>query len=303
MEYQWLKDFVHLAETRSFSRAAELSHISQPAFSRRIRGLEDWVGTSLIDRSTSPARLTFAGEQFLAVAYQTIANLEVSREKLKRLTQQAHPQIVTFAVQHSISWRFYPEWLQHIEPHFEGITPHLRADDLPECVRDLRAEKADFVISYESPIAAGVFDLKGLRSMTLGKDRLIPVSQPDENHFPEFHLSDQGDVEVPILGFGAQAPLGRQVESILHRRGLMRRARFVYNNSMSGILRLKARNGGGIAWLPESLVEGDLASGALVRAGDPSWDLELEIQLHRLAETDSPVVSKIWNILQSLLVP
>jgi DNA-binding transcriptional LysR family regulator len=57
------------------------------------------------------------------------------------------------------------------------------------------------------------------------------------------------------------------------------------------------------AWLPESLVEGDLASGALVRAGDPSWDLELEIQLHRLAETDSPVVSKIWNILQSLLVP
>jgi len=38
----------YLAERRNFSRAAEARHVTQPAFSRRIRALEDWVGTPLV---------------------------------------------------------------------------------------------------------------------------------------------------------------------------------------------------------------------------------------------------------------
>jgi hypothetical protein len=45
-----------LAETRSFSRSAELRHVSQPAFSRRIQALEAWLATELIDRSVYPTR-------------------------------------------------------------------------------------------------------------------------------------------------------------------------------------------------------------------------------------------------------
>ena len=40
METKWLEDFVSLAETRSFSRSAQLRHVTQPAFSRRIQALE-----------------------------------------------------------------------------------------------------------------------------------------------------------------------------------------------------------------------------------------------------------------------
>ena len=40
MESKWLEDFISLAETRSFSRAAEARHVTQPAFSRLIRSLE-----------------------------------------------------------------------------------------------------------------------------------------------------------------------------------------------------------------------------------------------------------------------
>ena len=51
MESKWLEDFVSLAETGSFSRSAALRHVTQPAFSRRIRSLEAWLGADLIDRS------------------------------------------------------------------------------------------------------------------------------------------------------------------------------------------------------------------------------------------------------------
>ncbi|RZI92009.1 MAG: LysR family transcriptional regulator, partial [Variovorax sp.] len=62
METKWLEDFVSLAETRSFSRSAQLRHVTQPAFSRRIQALEGWAGTDLVDRTSYPTRLTPAGQ-------------------------------------------------------------------------------------------------------------------------------------------------------------------------------------------------------------------------------------------------
>ncbi|MCT7654667.1 LysR family transcriptional regulator [Oceanimonas sp. NS1] len=44
MELKWLKDFVALNEHGSFSKAAEARFVTQPAFSRRIRSLENWLG-------------------------------------------------------------------------------------------------------------------------------------------------------------------------------------------------------------------------------------------------------------------
>ena len=66
MNLFWLEDFLALAATGNFSRAAEERHMTQPAFSRRIRALEEWLGTELFDRSSQPARLTEAGEWFRA---------------------------------------------------------------------------------------------------------------------------------------------------------------------------------------------------------------------------------------------
>ena len=66
MNLIWLDDFLTLAASGSFSRAAQERHMTQPAFSRRVRALEDWLGVVLFDRSTQPATLTEAGEWFRA---------------------------------------------------------------------------------------------------------------------------------------------------------------------------------------------------------------------------------------------
>ena len=74
-EFIWLEDFLALASTGNFTRAAEDRHSSQPAFSRRIRALEEWIGASLVDRSTQPARLTEVGEWFRSVAAELVARV------------------------------------------------------------------------------------------------------------------------------------------------------------------------------------------------------------------------------------
>ncbi|HBC22829.1 MAG TPA: LysR family transcriptional regulator, partial [Pseudomonas sp.] len=61
LETKWLEDFVALAATRSFSQAAQRRFVTQPAFSRRIRSLEEALGLQLINRSRTPIELTEAG--------------------------------------------------------------------------------------------------------------------------------------------------------------------------------------------------------------------------------------------------
>ena len=75
MDTKWLEDFVSLAQTRSFSRSAQLRHVTQPAFSRRIQALEGWAGVDLVDRSIYPTRLTPAGDTFLAQAQEMLGSL------------------------------------------------------------------------------------------------------------------------------------------------------------------------------------------------------------------------------------
>ncbi len=64
MDFKWLEDFISVANTGNFSKSADQRNVTQPAFSRRIRSLEDWLGTTLIDRSSYPAKLTESGRAF-----------------------------------------------------------------------------------------------------------------------------------------------------------------------------------------------------------------------------------------------
>ena len=79
MDTKWLEDFVSLAETRSFSRSAQLRHVTQSAFSRRIQSLEAWAGFKLVDRSAYPTRLTLAGATFYVQAQEILLSLQSSR--------------------------------------------------------------------------------------------------------------------------------------------------------------------------------------------------------------------------------
>jgi len=78
----WLEDFIELARTRSFSRAAENRFVTHPAFGRRIKALEQWVGAELVVR-THPVSLTAAGQLFLDAATHSTDVLYAARAQLQ----------------------------------------------------------------------------------------------------------------------------------------------------------------------------------------------------------------------------
>jgi DNA-binding transcriptional LysR family regulator len=80
MELRQLRYFVAVAEQASFNRAAERLHVVQPALSRQVRGLEEEIGTLLLERLPRGVRLTPAGSAFLERARRILADVDAACE-------------------------------------------------------------------------------------------------------------------------------------------------------------------------------------------------------------------------------
>ena len=106
MNLIWLEDFLALAATGNFSRAAEDRHSSQPAFSRRIRALEEWVGVELFNRTSQPAELTPAGDYFRDVAEDLLARVARVPGQTKRVAD-ASSITLRIASTHALSFTFF----------------------------------------------------------------------------------------------------------------------------------------------------------------------------------------------------
>lgn len=293
----WFKDLGLLAKTGNFSQAAVLGNVSQPAFSRRIKALEQWVGTPLVDRTSQPVSLTDAGNQMLEAGEQALSRLETEREHVRDALSRPDRYLVTFATQHSIGWRFYPSWLEAFENAFGPIISRLRADDLPNCIDDLKKREVDFVLAYQSDFSSSMPPFPMLESLVIGHDHLIPVCKSDSDGLPIYKVGDTSETMVPYLRFRPTAPIGHHVEPLLRARGIENRLSVVYENSMVGALRIRVRDGQGIAWLPRSLVQPDIDAGLLAEAGQQNWWIGLEIRLHRTKDHTNPLTREIWTFL------
>ncbi|MCL6597785.1 MAG: LysR family transcriptional regulator [Alicyclobacillus macrosporangiidus] len=83
-----LEVFIAVVERRSFSRAADELHMTQPAVSQHIRVLEEYYGVKLVERRNRFIRLTKAGEVLYAQAKRIVREYAQARRLLEDLTQK-----------------------------------------------------------------------------------------------------------------------------------------------------------------------------------------------------------------------
>lgn len=294
MEIKWLEDFIALASTLSFSRAAMERHVTQSAFSRRIKQLETWLGVPLVDRATFPASLTPAGREFLPVAQEVVATLYRTRNDA-RARQGIKANTLSFAALHTLSITFFPRWLQEIEPRFGSLSTRLSADNssMEGMVSSLIEGESDFLLVYSHPAVTMLIDETRFAYRTLGAERIVAICAPDKHGRPLHPLTT--DKPVRYLAYGPGAFIGHALVEMFEQRALQRIP--VYENTMSEGLKAMAIAGWGLAWIPESIIGDDMEAGRIVRAGDPSWDLRMDIRLYRYLANERPIVRRFWDLV------
>jgi DNA-binding transcriptional LysR family regulator len=259
MELKWLDDYLAFVETGSFSAAAEKRHISQPAFSRRIQQLEEWLGVALIDRSHKPLCFTPLAEQHEATIRRLVTQIYELRATLR--TDSTYDLDAVLAVQHSLAGSRLPAFIE--ECH--GILPdqkfRIRFENHDDGVALLIRGEADVLLTYEPGHAALSVPQQLATACTLGNDALVLVASPQLCASARLHEPDR---PLPLLCFPSESFFGKLVRT--QALAELMRSRLVAVQCVSEFslgLREMALIQQGAAWLPRSLIAADLARGTL----------------------------------------
>nr|WP_163503257.1 LysR substrate-binding domain-containing protein [Halomonas socia] len=296
LETKWLEDFVALANTRSFSASARQRHVTQPAFSRRIRSLEQAVGVTLVDRSTTPVGLTPEGQLFLVTARNLVEQLSECLGHLRGLSMANEALDIVAA--HSLALTFYPQWISRLQQGTGELPTRLIAMNMGEAIHVLREGNCDLMLGYYDPYASMQLDAEVFPSFSIGQVKMVPVCLPDGSGAARFPLG--GSESVPFLSYTQGAFLGRSVRMLLKNDPLRMRLRTVYETAMAEGLKGMMLQGAGMAWIPDFCIRDELKRGKLVRAGGEEWDIPLEIRLYRCSLVHKPGVEKLWRQMMKL---
>jgi len=192
MNVTQLRAFVAVVEHGSFSEAARVMGLSQPAVTMQIQGLESDLGVTLLERHYRRIEMTEAGRALLPYARVVLGEMEAAREEIERLADQVGGHL-------NIAASTTPG--QYVLPKLFGS--FLRVH--PEASVSLRvydtADVVDLVESGEAQIGMTGAEVPGMRAVfeQMGTDSLVLVCPPDSHLLNRTELT-LGDVaEEPFI--------------------------------------------------------------------------------------------------------
>lgn len=259
MELKWLDDYIALIETGTFSAAAERRHVSQPAFSRRIQMLEEWLGVTLIDRSRKPLQFTPVAADNQAAFRNLVARIYEFRAVLK--SEALDGADITIAAQHTLAAAYVPGFLEKLRTLSPDQNFRIRSENRADSVAMLIRGQAEILITYDTPQAPCIVPAQLATRHVLGRDNMMLVACPALHK----QLSQvlEGD-PVPMLCYPPDSFFGQVVRAEAMPE-LMRRQQVIVRciSEFAMSLRELALIGQGAAWLPASLIHDDLQRGTL----------------------------------------
>ncbi len=298
MDIEWLEDFLVLSDLSSFTRAAQARNVTQSAFSRRIRSLEDWIGIALVDRDTVPPRLTMAGHLFRDSAREMVRQLHDTRIALGHRSKVFSG--IKLFVAHALVQYILPSWMRQINQQISGLKFEINAGETYEGMVSLSSGRCDLLMVYHSPVVPMSIDERLCPSVALGTDRLVPVCKPDENGTPMYRLTEAKVRHLPLLAYPPETFFGRICNGLIRFRPSDPCFNVVIQSGQARILHALVKEGAGIAWLPEHGIKSELIGGQLALAGDEEWIVPIDIRLYASHERSRLLHANLWENIREM---
>jgi LysR family cyn operon transcriptional activator len=147
LELRHLRYFLAIADTGSFTRAAERLHVTQPTLSHQVKQLESLVGTVLFERNTKEISLTAAGRLFKPYCERILKEIESSALAISELEGLMRGAL-RMAVFHSFSHSMLPAVLSEFALRYPGVHVTARLVPRVDMERDLLNAELDFAVAY-----------------------------------------------------------------------------------------------------------------------------------------------------------
>lgn len=153
MDLGTLNAFIAIAETGSFSSAAERLHLTQPAVSKRIAALEQQLDVRLFDRLGREIGLTESGRALLPRAYQILNVLDDTRRALNNLSGEVSGRL-TLATSHHIGLHRLPPLLRAFTRAYPKVALDIRFLDSEVAYEEILHGRAELAVITLAPQTA-----------------------------------------------------------------------------------------------------------------------------------------------------
>ncbi|MEA2120394.1 LysR family transcriptional regulator [Halovibrio sp. HP20-50] len=259
MDTQSLQAFLAVADSQSFSRAAEQLHLTQPAVSKRIATLESQAGARLFDRIGRRIALTEAGNVLLPQARRILFTVEDSRRALANLSGQVGGKL-TLATSHHIGLHRLPPLLKQYTQRHPEVELDLHFLDSEQAYQGVLDGTLEMAVVTLAP-----HPNEQLEVVELWRDRLCftcAVDHPLASHATTQARTRQGALSLSALcDFncvmpGAKTFTGSLIAQRFAEEGLTLPASMATNYLET--LKMMCSVGLGWSLLPEKLIDSEL---------------------------------------------
>jgi len=255
MQLESLKMFVDVVETGSFSRAAQLNHVTQSAVSQQIRALETRYEQRLLSRSARQVTPTPAGERLFRGCKEILARFgEVEQEIREQATEVSGTCTVSTIYSVGLhELNALQRNLLRAHPKVNMRLSYRRSDQVYD---DVILGAADLGLVAYPQARAGV-DLVPFR-----EDKLTLVMPPGHALAAKSKVSLSALAGLPFIGFDREAPSRKGIDKLFRDKGVEPNVSMEMDNVET--IKRAVELGLGIAILPAATIEHEVQAGTLI---------------------------------------
>lgn len=276
VELHQLRYFVHVAETLSFSRAAERCHVAQPSLSQQIRKLENELGHRLFDRMSRGVALTEAGRALLPRARRILGEVNAVDSAIADDIALGRGPLLVGAIP-TMAPFLLPGLVKRFTAEFPECRLTLREDFTENLVTALLDHELDLAI-MSTPIDEEMIQLE-----VIGRENLLLVTACGfPLHLGHDYLAIEDLRDQPAIVLHEMHCLSQQIDSFCSSRGVSRRI-FCRSSQLTTVLELVGL-GLGVSLVPEMCARADVSDNRQYQGfgeGGPSREIAVAYRVDR----------------------
>ena len=255
MQIQTFKVFCDLADTESFSKAAERNGITQSAVSQQVRSIEDQFQVRLIDRGRRALCLTPEGQAFLASSREIVGAYDELGTRMQKLQEVVSGEL-RIATIFSIGLHELPPYLKRFRREFPLVDVRMdyrRSAQVYAAVQENRADVG--LVAYPA-------SRRGITASVFWRDRLVVICAPTHPLASrrKIALGDVGGEK--FIAFEPDLPTRREVDRRLRQAGARVKVAFEFDNIETVKRAVEIESA--VSIVPRTSVRSEVETGQLV---------------------------------------
>ncbi|HOW67285.1 MAG TPA: LysR family transcriptional regulator [Candidatus Paceibacterota bacterium] len=256
MQIESLKMFCDLAETESFTKAAQISEVTQSAVSQQISSLERQFRSILIERSKKKFRLTREGQVLYDFSKQIIQTYEALESRLQEI-KDVISGTIRLATIYSIGLHDLPPYLKQYLKQYPTVNVHVEYRRANQVYEDVLGNVVDVgLVAY--PVRDSKLEIHSLR-----RDRLVLICHPQNPLARSKSTKLESLAGYKFIGFEPDIPTRKAIDKIFKDHGVQVQNVMEFDNIET--VKRAVEIDAGISIVPQATVAQEVANQTLIQ--------------------------------------